>query len=94
MISNIRKVSHHSKYVKDAIDALDMSQDEFVIRTGISSDNVNSLLDSNINVTYDIAEKLALFFDNSIDFWLDLQAKYDDYIKSIMLLNNKKNDIV
>lgn len=77
MISNIRKVSHPGKYVDDAIYKLNITKDDFAYSIGISIEDVNSLINGKTNITYEVAEKLARFFNSSIDFWLNLQAKYD-----------------
>lgn len=78
MISNVRKVSHPGKYVDDAINELNITKDDFAYSIGVSVDDINSLINRETNITNEVAEKLAKFFDSSIDFWLNLQAKYDN----------------
>ena len=80
------KVSHPGKYVKNAIEALNMTQNEFAIRVGMTSKDLNALIYEESIITFEMAEKLASFFDNNIDFWINLQNRYENY-----LLEEKKS---
>ena len=76
-----RRVYHHpGVYVKDAIDALGLSQSEFALRTGLSIKNVSTLINGESNITFDVAVKLAAFFDNSVEGWINLQTGYNLYL--------------
>ena len=76
-----RRVYHHpGVYVKDAIDALGISQSEFALRTGLSIKNVSTLINGESNITFDVAVKLAAFFDNSVEGWINLQTGYNLYL--------------
>ncbi len=74
-------IPHPGEYVKDAIEAMNMTQNEFAIRTGLTPKNLNTLINGNSNITFETAEKLSRFFNNSIDFWTNLQNRYDIYIQ-------------
>lgn len=78
-INNTRKISHPGKYLKESIEALNMTQNEFAIKVGMTTKEISVLINEKSNITYELAEKLASFFDNSIDFWINLQNKYDSY---------------
>lgn len=71
---------HPGVYLKDTIDVLDLTIDEFSLRTGISKDDLSLIVDEKMNITLDIAEKLAKYFDNSTNYWLNLQKQYDKYM--------------
>lgn len=71
---------HPGVYLKDTIDVLDLTIDEFSLRTGISKDDLSLIVDEKMNITLDIAEKLAKYFDNSTNYWLNLQKLYDKYM--------------
>ena len=73
----MRAVSHPGIYIKDAIDELGLSQSEFAYRTGLSIKNVSTLINGESNITFDVALKLAGFFNNSVEGWVNLQTKYD-----------------
>ncbi len=79
MINNVRKVAHPGVYVKEAIEALELSQSEFAIRTGMTIKNVSTLLNGESNITFEVATKLADFFGNSVEGWIYLQTKYEIY---------------
>lgn len=80
MIKKGRIVSHPGLIVKDAIDALDLSQSEFAYRSGLSIKNVSTLINGESNITFDVAIKLSAFFGNSIEGWINLQTNYDLYL--------------
>ena len=72
---------HPGEYISDALDAMNMSQNEFALRTGISEKNLSTLINGKSDITFELAEKLASFFHNSIDFWTNLQNRYDSFLK-------------
>lgn len=77
---NIRKY-HPGVYVKDAIEALEMTAKEFSFRTGISERMLSGLMSGECNITFDLAYKLSEFFGNSVNFWTNLQNQYDAYLE-------------
>lgn len=78
-MANIRKV-HPGVYIKDLLEDNEMTSKELSIRTGISERTLSSIINENGRVTFDVAYKLSLFFDNSITFWTNLQTQYDLYL--------------
>ena len=83
------KRHHPGVYIKDALDALNMSSKEFSIRTGISERTLSDLINEKGNITFDIATKLSEFFGNSVNGWTNLQNAYDIY----MLESRQKKEI-
>ena len=81
MSENRLAVFHPGEYISDALEAMNMSQNEFSVRTGISEKNLSTLINGKSDITFEVAEKLAGFFHNSIDFWTNLQNKYDTFLK-------------
>ena len=80
---------HPGVYIKDALDALNMSSKEFSIRTGISERTLSDLINEKGNITFDIATKLSEFFGNSVNGWTNLQNAYDVY----MLENQQRQEL-
>lgn len=80
MLEKGRMVSHPGVYIKDAIDELGLSQSEFALRTGLSIKNVSTIINGESNITFEVAVKLAGFFHNSVEGWVNLQTKYDLYL--------------
>ena len=74
-------VSHPGVYIKDAIDALNMTQSEFAARIGMTSKNLSTIINGDSRITLEVAEKLSSFFHSSIEVWTNLQNAYDLYLK-------------
>ena len=83
-----RKVSHPGIYIKDAIEELGLNQSEFALRSGLSIKNVSTLITGDSDITFEVALKLAAFFNNSVDGWINLQTRYDFY------LNEQKRQLI
>lgn len=79
MIEKERQYYHPGVFIKDFANSLEMTQEEFANRIGITPKQMSLLLNEKASITPDIASKLAGFFNNSIDFWLNLQSSYDAY---------------
>lgn len=71
---------HPGVYLKETIDVLDLTIDEFSVKTGISKDDLSLIVAEKMNITLDIVERLAKYFDNSTNYWLNLQKLYDKYM--------------
>lgn len=67
------KTLHPGIYIKEILKTSKITPKEFVDKTGIPED----VLLGNMDITYDVAYKLSLYFDNSINFWLNLQKNYN-----------------
>ncbi len=78
-MANIKKI-HPGIYIKESLEVIEMTAKEFSIRTGISERTLSPIINGKGDITFDVAFKLALFFDNSIDFWTNLQNQYNLYI--------------
>ena len=76
---SIRRV-HPGVYIKDELDAREMTSKEFSIRSGISERMLSYIINGG-SITFDVAYKLSTYFGNSIDFWTNLQNAYDLYQK-------------
>lgn len=92
-MSEIRYVPHPGEYLKDAIDELGMSQNEFAIRIGTTGKTISTIISGNSNITFDIASKLAEFFKTSVNVWLNLQTAYNEYLRSIELQKEEKEEL-
>ena len=78
-MANIKKF-HPGVYIKDNLEVMKMTSKEFSIRTGISERTISAIINKNGSITFDVAYKLAAFFDNSINYWTNLQTQYDVYL--------------
>ena len=75
MTEAIRR-THPGVILKHSIESLEMSSKEFSYRTGISERTLSDLINKKGSITFDIAEKLSIFFGNDIRFWTNLQTQY------------------
>ena len=91
MINRKDIVCHPGIYIKDAIDELGLNQSEFAYRSGLSIKNVSTLLNGESDVTIEVAMKLAAFFGNSVEGWINLQTRYD-VVRIKKLLNDLYKD--
>ena len=87
-----RTVNHPGTYIKDALEELDISQSEFAYRSGLSIKNVSTLINGESPITFGVAIKLASFFGNSVEGWINLQTKYDLYLYEVYREEEYKSD--
>jgi len=92
MIETNRKYFHPGVVIKDAIEEMGLNQTEFALRSGLSIKNVSTLISGDSNVTIDVAIKLAAFFHNSPEGWVNLRTKYDLYRNSLKEQENQKEE--
>lgn len=85
-------VKHPGIIIKDEMEKFKMSQAEFSIRTTIPSRTLTKLFDGEINLTTDMAKKLAMFFNKPIEKVMNLQTKYDEYLIDKEILKNLDNE--
>lgn len=79
-MANIRRV-HPGVYIKESLLAMEMTAKEFSVRTGISERTLSSIINGSGDITFDVAFKLATYFDNSITYWTNLQTQYKVYLQ-------------
>ena len=87
-----KSVSHPGIYLLDAIEALGMTQYEFGKRTDIHPKTITQLINGEANITFEIANNLSLFFGNSVELWMNLQTRYNSYLKEKELEENQEKE--
>lgn len=85
---NIRRL-HPGIYIKESLEAMKMTSKEFSARTGISERTLSAIINGVGDITFNVAYKLSLYFDNSINYWSNLQNQYNTYC----LLEKNKEEI-
>ena len=68
---------HPGSYIEDIIDELNITQDEFAKRMGVSSKTISKIVNGKANITEVLAEKLSRFTGISYKTWMNLQASYN-----------------
>jgi len=54
-----------------------LSQNELAQAIGVSPNRIAEIVNNRRRITADTAVRLALFFGNSAEFWMNLQSWYD-----------------
>jgi addiction module HigA family antidote len=54
-----------------------LSQNQLAKAVGISPNRIAEIVNNRRRITADTALRLGLFFDNSPEFWMNLQVHYD-----------------
>lgn len=71
---------HPGYYIKEYIDELGITQEEFAIRLGTTPKNISVLLKGEQNLSLEIALKLSRMLGTSVKFWLNLQNEFDTLV--------------
>lgn len=67
---------HPGYYLKDMLEAWNMTQDEFAKRLDTSGKTVSKLLNGKINLTEEMALSIATVFGTSVTLWLNLNKNF------------------
>lgn len=70
-------VAHPGRLLKRELDARGLSANRLALDLGVPSGRITDILNGRRSITADTAVRLGRFFDNSPQFWLDLQSQYD-----------------
>ena len=92
IMNEIIERKHPGSIVKKSLEAWNMSSKEFSIRSCISERTLSDLINCKGPVTFDIATKLATYFGNSVEFWMNLQTQYDLYVNESIYDKEIKED--
>lgn len=80
---NNKMAFHPGYYIQELVDDSGLTQEDFAKRLDTTPKNLSLLIRGEQNLSIDIAVKLARLFNNSIEFWLNLQATYDAALAEI-----------
>lgn len=81
---------HPGYYISDIIDDMEITQDEFAKRLDLTAKHLSDIVNGKAKITPDIAKKLSLMLNTSVEMWLNLQTKYD--IKHAEITAQKETD--
>lgn len=70
-------VVHPGRFLKRELVARDLSANRLSLDLGVPSGRITDILNGRRAISADTALRLARYFGNSAQFWLDLQSQYD-----------------
>lgn len=70
-------VAHPGRFLKRELAARDLSANRLALDLGVPSGRITDILNGRRAITADTALRLARYFGNRAQFWLDLQSQYD-----------------
>lgn len=68
---------HPGYYIKEYIDAVGLTQEDFAKRLGTTPKNISILIRGKQKISRDIANKLSRIIGTSVKYWLNLQSEFD-----------------
>jgi antitoxin HigA-1 len=71
-----------------------LSQNELAQAIGVSPNRIAEIVNNRRRITADTAVRLALFFGNSAEFWMNLQSWYDLKMASKQLSSAQRRKII
>jgi len=70
-------LAHPGRLLRRELAARKLSANRLAIDLDVPSGRITDILNGRRSITADTAFRLGLYFGNSPQFWLDLQAQYD-----------------
>jgi addiction module HigA family antidote len=70
-------VVHPGRLLRREMMARNLSANRLAIDLGVPSGRITDILNGRRSITADTALRLARYFGNSAQFWLDLQSQHD-----------------
>ena len=68
---------HPGRILRRELAARDLSANRLAIELGVPSGRITDILNGRRSITADTALRLARYFGNGAQFWLDLQSQHD-----------------
>ena len=68
---------HPGRILRRELEARKLSANRLALDLGVPSGRITDILNGRRSVSADTALRLARYFGNSAQFWLDLQSQYD-----------------
>lgn len=81
---------HPGYYISEIIDETEITQDEFAKRLGTTPKTLSKIVNGKAKLSNEIAYKLSVMLDTSVDMWLNLQKEFD--CKCLEISNKKALD--
>jgi antitoxin HigA-1 len=69
--------THPGEILKDELKARGLSANRLALELGVPSGRIVDILNGKRSITADTALRLARYFGNSAQFWMNLQTQHD-----------------
>ncbi|RJP30905.1 MAG: addiction module antidote protein, HigA family [Candidatus Omnitrophota bacterium] len=86
--------THPGEILKDELEAREISINGFARSIGVTSGRISQIIQGKRSVTPNTALRLARYFGNSPEFWMNLQVHYDLAIAQRYLDENSNTQVV
>ena len=70
-------LAHPGRFLKREMATRNLSANRLALDLGVPSGRITDILNGHRAITADTALRLARYFGNAAQFWLDLQSQYD-----------------
>ena len=71
---------HPGYYIKELVEESGLTQEDFAKRLDTTPKNLSVLISGNQSLSIDIAMKLSRMTGTSVEYWLNLQKRYDSLV--------------
>ncbi|MBP3261230.1 MAG: HigA family addiction module antidote protein [Pseudobutyrivibrio sp.] len=78
MENDSRRMIHPGKYLNKMLEQEGMTQKELSIRTGMTEKHISTIINGKKNISASFAKKLEYALPETMTYWMELQAKYDN----------------
>ncbi len=75
--ANRMRPIHPGEHLRDELQEMALSAAKFAALLGVPVNRITQILNGQRSITGDTALRLARYFGNSAEFWMQLQAAYD-----------------
>ena len=79
--------------IKEQLMDKNMTQKEFAVRMGLTEKHISKLINGDVNLTYDVANRLESVLGVPAKFWNNLEARYREKLLKIEEENQMDEDI-
>jgi addiction module HigA family antidote len=84
---------HPSEILADELEYIGMMADVLAERIGVPENRIDHIINEESGITADIAIRLGIFFQQTPDFWLNLQKSYELDVAQQRIGDSVKNII-
>lgn len=81
-------IIHPGETLREVMEDRNMSQQKLAYRTGVTPKHISTVLNGEKNISSAFAKKLEYAFNIDAEFWMNLQADYDNELLEFNELNN------